>query len=116
MWAETTTRLAALAALLPLSGCSTVYEGKFDFSEGWRKGTVVRLLRGDAIENPRLWTCTRKVPEGLLASTDYVLVSYLEMSRKRTHLVPAPSGLPLAPDEQVYVDVDSCEQAIAKRQ
>ncbi len=116
MWTGTTTKTAATClAALSLSACATVYEGKYQFAQGWREATIVGMLQGAAIENPRFWECTRKVPEAQRAATDYVLLSYRGVQRPGRRIVPVPANLSLSVGERVYLNLAACEQAIAKR-
>lgn len=112
----TTTKTAATClTAFWLTACATVYEGKYQFAQGWREATVVGMLQGAAIENPRFWECTRKVPEAQRAATDYVLLSYRGVRRPERRVVPVPANVSLAVGERVYLNLAVCEQAIAQR-
>ncbi|WP_141396260.1 hypothetical protein [Polaromonas sp. AET17H-212] len=39
--------LLPMASLLVLGGCQTIYEGKYDWDEGWRPGTVLEVGSAD---------------------------------------------------------------------
>lgn len=64
-----------LAGALLLTGCaSTVYEGKYDWSEGWRKAEVVAVKTAAEMERPRFYTCVRTATPEQLASTRFAVV------------------------------------------
>lgn len=98
-----------------LAGCATVYEGKYEFSEGWRAATVVSVVTGAEIKDPGFWTCLRHVPEAERLSRTYVLLDYRNGSRHRKHMVPAPAGIQVVPGEKLYLNLSTCEQSLAKR-
>ena len=107
--------IVAAVMVTALSGCATVFEGKYKFSDGWRTATVVRAATGDSIKNPRFWECTRRLTEAELVSRDFVLLRYRGVNRAENRMVPAVPGLELQPGEKVYLNLSTCEQAIVKR-
>lgn len=113
-WRSVAFRLAAVATTVAVSGCATVFEGKYRFSDGWRTATVVRAESGAAIKNPRFWECTRRLNEAELVSRDFVLLRYRGVNRTQNRLVPAVPGLDLQPGEKVYMNASSCDQAIVR--
>lgn len=116
MWTATITKATAtFLAALSLAACATVYDGKYQYAQGWREATVVSMLQGAAIENPRFWECTREVPEAQRAATNYVLLSFRGVYRPQRRVVPVPADLSLTVGERVYLNLAVCEQAIAKR-
>ena len=107
---------AASVALLALAGCaSDLFEGKYAFSEGWRKATVLRVEQGSAVEDPRFWSCLRNVPVAATANRSYVVVAYHQTSRHRKHLVEAPPDMQLGPGDNVYVNLSRCDDAVVRR-
>ena len=98
-----------------LSGCSTLFEGKYDFRDGWRKGKVQRIVSGDALQRPRYWQCTRRASAEELGGHRYVILSYERPSRlgRGLHVVALPPDLDLHPGQPVYVNAFSCQDAIA---
>lgn len=114
--ATTLKTLAFLAAgsLLSVSGCTTIYEGGYDFSQGWRRAQVVEITPGSSIRNPDFWKCLRNTSAAERQAQSYVVLSYREFGRKRQHLVPLPRDIALRADERVYLNVGECQGAIAK--
>lgn len=55
--------LAVGAGLLALAGCaSEPYEGKYAWSDGWRKGEVVAVQTSAEMKRPRFHACVRPPP------------------------------------------------------
>lgn len=108
-------RIAMTLGAFSLAGCATVYEGKYEFSEGWRAATVVSVVPGAEIKDPGFWSCLRNVPEAERLSRTYVLLDYRSVNRHRKHMVPAPSGMQVVPGEKLYLNLSACEQSLAKR-
>lgn len=105
--------LLALVTML-LAGCSTLYDNKYDFRQGWRKGEVARITTGEAIRRPGYWTCTRRTTVEQRSGRQYAVIAYRQVPyRPRQHLVPLPPGLDLHPGQRVYVKLDACEAGIA---
>lgn len=107
--------LLILAMLALVSGCSTLYEGKYAFGEGWRKGRVVQITRRSAIAPSNYWQCVREAPTIELNESSYALLAYSGYGRARQRLVPVPQSLDLRENEAVYVNLGRCEDAIAKQ-
>ena len=103
-------------AWMALAGCaSEPFEGKYSYSDGWRKGTVLRIEQGTSIERPQFWNCLRREPAAATASRSYAVVEYHQSSHHRKHLVAAPANLELRPGDKVYVNAAECENAIVRR-
>lgn len=96
-------------AMLALAGCaSTIYEGKYDWSEGWRKAEVVAVQTASEMERPRFHKCVRKASPEQLATTRFAVVEYREMSRTQRRAVPLQPGETAAVGEAVYVKAGDC--------
>lgn len=64
-----------LAGAAVLSGCATVYEGKFQFPEGWRVAQVVRVTQGSLVEHPAFGAAE---PVGGHASARHVAIEQID--------------------------------------
>ncbi|MEO8653266.1 MAG: hypothetical protein ABI409_04015 [Ramlibacter sp.] len=107
--------LLSLATLAAVSGCTTVYEGKYDFRDGWRKARVGQIIQGAAIVRPEYWQCWRDAPSASRGDSRYALLLYSGFGRARQRMVPVPSGLELQKNETVFFNLGRCEGAIVKR-
>ena len=114
---RTALRLLALCASAAfLTGCATVYEGKYEWSEGWRAAEVVEVTTVAEMERPRFYECVRKATPGQAASGKFVLVKYRQMSRSQRRAIPLQPGQSFAPGDPVYVKVGDCATPLVSRQ
>lgn len=107
--------LLFLATLAVLSGCSTLYEGKYNFRDGWRKARVVQFIQGSTVARAEFWQCLRQESAAVRSESRYALLSYSGFGRARQRLVPMPPGLDLQKNEAVYVNLGRCKNAIVKQ-
>ena len=99
-----------------LTGCAaTVYEGKYDWNEGWRKAEVVAVQTAAEMERPRFFTCVRQASPEQLATTRFAVVKYREMSRTQRRAIPLQPGDSAAIGESVYIKVGDCQAALVHR-
>ena len=109
-------KIVSVVLLLAATGCTTLYEGKYDFSEGWREAQVIRVAKASQIETPQFSDCRQKFPLQQDANTQFVLLSYKHLGRSRNRVVQSPQDLDLQTDEFVYMNVKTCAGSIVKRQ
>lgn len=100
--------LAAGLLAIAVTGCASVYEGKYDWKEGWREGTVVQIGTASELGKPQFSDCREKLPAQQVASGQFASVSYSHMTRKRRRVTPLQAGESFRPGEEVYVNVSSC--------
>lgn len=110
----TAIKTACVVVLLAATGCTTLYEGKYDFSEGWREAQVILIAPASQIASPQFSDCRQKFPTQQDANTSFVLLSYKHLGRARKRAVQLPQGLDLQAGELVYMDVTSCGGRIVK--
>lgn len=100
-------------ALLALVGCaSTPYEGKYEWSEGWREAEVIAVQTAADMERPRFYTCVRNATPEQLATTKFAVVKYRQMSRTQRRAVPLQAGEAVAVGESVYIKASRLQHAI----
>lgn len=105
----------ALAAILLLGGCATVYEGGYARSDGWRRGGVVAVQPGAGLERPDYWACTRDLTREQRSSREYVVVWFAEGRYKGYYAAEVPSGTQFAQHAPVFVNVFRCQDAVVAR-
>lgn len=111
---QRTCALAAGMALLALSGCATTpYEGKYAWSEGWRKAEAVAVQTAGEMRRPSFHTCVRNASPEQISTTKFAIVKYRQVSRTHTRAVPLQPADQVAPGQAVYVKVDDCTTPIA---
>ena len=107
---------SALIAATLLSGCaSTVYEGKYDWSEGWRAAEVVEVATAAEMERPRFHKCVREASPEQLANTRFAVVKYRQMSRTQRRAVPLGTADKVAPGDPVYFKEGTCNTPLVHR-
>lgn len=110
LWVQRAGTRATLLAGAFLAGCaSPVYEGKYDWHEGWREAEVVAVQTAAEMERPRFFTCVRQATPGQLATTRFAVVKYRQMSRTQRRAVPLQPGDTAAVGESVYVKAGDCQ-------
>jgi hypothetical protein len=109
MSAEASYRMATLIALGGLAGCALVYEGKYDWDEGWRIGRVIASGAGTTVPPTSADDCRKAASPADVARTEYAEVAYQSEGRWLRHrIVPVPQGVALTRGQTVYVNVNSC--------
>lgn len=113
---RTTLHLLSAFSLLALAGCaSVVYEGKYDWSEGWRSAEVVAVQRAAEMERPRFHKCVREASPEQLATTRFAVVKYRHMSRTQRRAVPLGAADKVAPGDPVYFKEGTCNTPLVHR-
>ncbi|MGJ7499409.1 hypothetical protein ACSFBF_03525 [Variovorax sp. ZT5P49] len=106
--------LGALACVLSvLSGCATIYEGRYAFNDGWRKARVEEVgtastLRGAAPSDCRSTATTEQLTTGTFA-----LLSYADLGHLRRRIVALPARTRFEAGDAVYVKLRSCSGDVA---
>lgn len=75
-------------SIFALSGCTTVYEGKYNFSGGWREAKVIQIERSSEIAKPQFSDCRVSASPHYLAADMFIVLSYKHLSRPRKRVVP----------------------------
>lgn len=113
---RTTLPLLSAVSLFALAGCaSVVYEGKYDWSEGWRSAEVVAVQTAAEMERPRFHKCVREASPEQLATTRFALVKYRHMSRTQRRAVPLGAADKVAPGDPVYFKEGTCNTPLVHR-
>ena len=119
---HSTLRVAALSTLLimALAGCTTIYEGKYAYDEGWRVGEIEKV--GAPADLGRFVAlCQQGVGQSsapqlfAVVRFDFGTMAdkYMHSGRKLRHVVvPLPAGSTLRKDTPVYVNIHDCEQPL----
>lgn len=104
----------ALAAMI-LAGCTTVYEGKYDFNDGWREAEVMQVAGAAEIAKPQFSDCRDTATAQQLAAGRFAALSYQRMGRKRTHVALVSPGQTFRAGDLVYANVTSCDARLVPR-
>lgn len=106
--------VAAGVFLVFASGCTTPYEGRYDFYDGWRKAEVVRIERLEALPTHQIPHCRSAQVPAVEGST-WAVVRYRAGRRSRQVAVPLKQAEDFKVGELVYVNVSECGRDIRKR-
>src|SRR3954469_22904308 len=100
----------ALVALGWLAGCAMVYEGKYDWDEGWRVGRVLQFGPGMAMSTTTHDDCRVHAVPADVTRTVYAEVAYNNEGRwLRNRVAPVAEGMAIVQGQTVYINVRSCE-------
>ena len=101
--------------IFALSGCATVYEGKYDFSDGWREAKVIQIGRAGEIAMPQFSDCRVSASPQYLAADKFIVVSYKHLSRPRKRVVPFGPSDHVRVGDLAYVKVTDCDSPLILR-
>lgn len=109
--------LAAFVIVAFVAGCATPAEdGRYRFSDGWREGVVQREIPAEALGDPGFWRCTRGTTVAERGGHTFVVVKYQRRpGRTARHLVRLGAQTQVREGDSVYVNVGTCDDAIARR-
>lgn len=85
-------RLLLAMPLLILAGCQTTYEGKYEWDEGWRPGTVLSVGSADHVLQTPFRDCRPALGPEERSTLKFAVVSYSFLNRLRKAVVPITPG------------------------
>ena len=97
------------------SGCTTPYEGRYDFYEGWRKAEVIRIEPFEKLAPYQIPQCKSTPSSRATVGTTWVIVRYRAGRRSREAAVPVTPSDGYKIGELVYVNVSECARQIQQR-
>lgn len=107
-------KFLVVSATITAAACSTVYDGKYDFNEGWRVGTV-ESLNVDTITDRILVDCRKKVSASDLANAKFVYVRHVVLGSNRRKIVAlADQDMPLQVGDRVYLKMNDCSKRLVR--
>ena len=90
-----------------------MYEGKYDWDDGWRAGRVVHLGQGKQLPAPPGGDCRQGVAASVMEKTLYADVRYQTEGRwTRERIVPIPADIAVHEGDLVYFNAQDCKQAV----
>lgn len=112
------TLVAGLVAIAVggLGGCAspTVFEGKYEQDDGWRKGTVVEIGPANSLKRSSFYDCRAEVSDAE-GDTPYVMVAFLRNGHPYARAAKLPADAQLQVGDKVYVNFKDCNAPIPKR-
>ncbi|WP_159273345.1 hypothetical protein [Variovorax boronicumulans] len=99
---------ALVCALGVLSGCATIYEGKYAFNDGWRKARVEEVGTASALRGTALSDCRNTATPEQLETGSFALLSYADFGHLRRRIVALPAHTRFEAGDATYVKLRSC--------
>lgn len=109
------THLLLAPFLFVISGCQTIYEGKYDWDAGWRPGTVLEVGSVDQVMKEPFRDCRKDPRVSELKASTFAVVSYPFLNRPRKAVVPVPSATRWTTGSPVYINVTDCTRPMEPR-
>ncbi len=113
---DMSTKTIAALLLASTGGCATVYEGKYEFSQGWREAQVVEIAPASQIEWPEFFECIREGSPQERATESFIVLSYRRMGKTAKRAAPLSANPQLRVGDMVYVNASRCDSPVVKRQ
>jgi hypothetical protein len=92
-----------------LQGCTTLYEGKYDYRDGWRKARVVQVAPASQIERPDFFRCIRNATPEQRERQLFAVVTFRGYEKSVKRAVQVAPSVHLEVGETVYVNPSSCD-------
>lgn len=107
---------AALLVSAVAAGCSTIYEGKYSFADGWREGEIELVGTAASLPTPQFSDCRKSMPAQQLQAGQFAVVKFTRLGRTQRRVVPLLSdSSKLRPGALVYMDVSDCTVPLVRR-
>jgi hypothetical protein len=107
--------LLPMASLLVLGGCQTIYEGKYDWDEGWRPGTVLEVGSADQAAKEPFRDCRKGLSVVEKSAVKFAVVRYSHLSQPQKAVIPIAPESTWSRGDPVYINVLSCKIALERR-
>lgn len=101
--------LYGAAVVVLLQGCTTLYEGKYDYRDGWRKALVVQVAPGSQIQRPDFFRCIRNATPEQRERQMFAVVSFMGYEKSVKRAVQVAPSAHLEVGQTVYVNPSSCD-------
>ncbi len=92
-----------------LQGCTTLYEGKYDYRDGWRKARVVQVAPASQIQRPDFFRCIRNATPEQRERQLFAVVTFRGYEKSVKRAVQVAPSVHLEVGETVYVNPSSCD-------
>ncbi|MDP3857663.1 MAG: hypothetical protein Q8Q73_07885 [Stagnimonas sp.] len=92
-----------------LQGCTTLYEGKYDYRDGWRKARVVQVAPASQIQRPDFFRCIRNATPEQRERQLFAVVTFRGYEKSVKRAVQVAPSVHIEVGETVYVNPSSCD-------
>lgn len=96
--------VSTLLAVTVISGCAVLYEGKYDYDEGWRVATVLKVVAGPT----EMLHVSLDCRKGSAIPSSYLYVRYLRSFAPRHAIVPIVESGDWHNGQQLYLNIRDC--------
>jgi hypothetical protein len=107
--------LLALALCGATGACTTPYEGRYSFYDGWREAQIARFEPFEKLPSNVVRQCRAGPSSQMTVGTIWAVVRYRSESRTRLAAVPVPPSETFTVGEAVYANVSACSPDLRKR-
>lgn len=101
--------LCGAGVVVLLLGCTTLYEGKYDYRDGWRKARVVQVAPASQIQRPDFFRCIRNATPEQRERQLFAVVTFRGYEKSVKRAVQVAPSVHLEVGETVYVNPSSCD-------
>lgn len=105
-------RILLVAVTALLAGCQTVYEDKYNWQGGWRRGIVLDVGLADQLGDRRFRDCRPQAIDDERRKGKFIVVSFTHFGRPRHAVVPVSSDGLWRRGTPVYFKVLDCDAAV----
>lgn len=91
-----------------LAGCATIYEGEYDYDEGWRLATVIELGSNITRFKDTSLDCRTLKFGPHSRAMRYAYVRYLRSFAPRMAVVPIPDHAEVEVKQRIYINLNDC--------
>jgi len=99
-----------------MPGCTTIYEGRFNYGEGWRVAKIAEIGHGGALASDASTQCRIEEASRGYADGKFAVVRYLGYRIQSCRIVRLPSEPSLVMGDFVYINIRDCGQPGVPRQ
>lgn len=103
------------SAVLVFGGCQTIYEGKYDWHDGWRPGTVLEVGAADQLLKVPFLDCRPLLSAAEKSAYKFATISYRYLGNSQKAVVPISPESTWRSGDPVYLNVLNCRTALERR-
>lgn len=113
-------RAIVVLMLLIICGCSTVYEGKYDYKKGWREGLVIKTAPRTASLPISGIDCRNSTQGERIAYVQFVFgaadgkFSHQHLEPRHA-ILPIPPMMEIADGDSIYLNILDCAQLLVPK-
>ena len=95
------------------SACAPIYEGIYDYNEGWREAVITQIGAKDKITGRAFLDCRPVYPPEPRPDDLFAKVAFSNARNNYSYIVRIPHLPAPRAGDHVYVKMDDCSQPVA---